>query len=421
MEQFNRTELNQEYEKHQRELATMFHTVAKALEIPVLDPTDTYIINVGCGSSPDNIALQAFADTTKGLLPIVGIDLAILGNETAKIRPGNELELIQGDAAKVIPEVVAKRGQPIVIVARNVDAMFMFGQLSKDFQDSHPELDTSWHEVFQRVYEALPEEGGYFVTTYKNNQEFVPLVSYMQDVGFIAFPIEIEKPDRRSIREKIRAAANFEIPHSTIEPDQYVMVGVKNISDSLLAKCQKQDPNFTRENIENEKEEAQRWKEAVQVQNRFDEVNKALAEAPRDISLKILLNFLMRQEINISDEQIEQLKALKDTPAKLIIKFRDLESLASSDVLPDHPAQKGSLWKRGIPGYQTRFALPQEGTISLSRGTVYEYPKKGVTPTSNNFIQTGEVVITELVGVFLTDRDLETVEMLIEINSKDNQ
>jgi hypothetical protein len=418
--------LLEEYEKEQHELARIYKAVAQTLMIPALDPTKDFVINVGCGGSPDQIALQTLADPdVNQVLPVVGIDLVLYGlrgDPKAKIREGDNVELIKGDATKVIPEVVRQRGQPSVIVARNVDAMFLAANLDPKFLAENPHLNTSWHDVIQRIYEALPEAGGFFITTYKNTLEFVPLVSYIQDVGFIACPIEIQRPDRRNILQKLRSALSFEIPQTEVRDDQFVMVGVKNPSDQLLAKFQEQDPSFTRESIQKEREEAKRWKERVKRAGQYDCVNEDIELLSKEVGVDMLLNFLMRMEVDLPDVEIDRLRALASSPGKVIVRFLDERKASRLKEDRDMEPTRSSFWKRGLTGSKQRMLIEDEdsneggrGNITLSRSTIYEYPEKGQKPTGNELIPTGEVVVSDIVGVFCSPAQLEVAERLIEI------
>lgn len=342
------------YEKDQRDLKKIFQRVKQILRIPAIDPNNNgYIINVGCGESPDQIALQAFNVNSYTQLPIVGIsvDLAYPEGVLAakqKLRHFDNVDFIGGDAAVKIPEIVAMRGKTSIIVARNPDILYRPPK-----GNTNPLLETSWDKVFQTVFDNLPEDDpGYFVVTCKGSQEKLVAEIFMSNSGFVI--TEIRNPNK-----KPSLTTMFD-PPPMIESDQYIVIGIKNIPDHLLDAMQETYPGLTREAIKKSYQQAKaaelkRQKE-LEIYKLCKRINKTISELQKDKAVNLLLSFLMRQEIDISEEQIKMIEEIKNTGNKrVIIRFSDIEDLKDYENLKDKKYSRGGLFKRATKGSSRRF------------------------------------------------------------------
>ncbi|MFZ3301338.1 MAG: hypothetical protein WA152_01340 [Microgenomates group bacterium] len=340
------------YETDQRELKRVFQKVIQTLAIPKIDPTNDYIINIGCGESPDQIALQAFSSNSYTQLPIVGVSVNLANPEDIpkvrlKVRHFDEVELVGGKAEDEIPKIISRKGKPTIMVARNADVVY------KPLKgNTNPLLNSSWKDVIQTVYDNLPDEKpGYFVLTCKNSQEELFAEIFMARAGFIT--TKINNPNTEKGLRLL-----FE-PPPDVEDDQFIVVGIKNIPDHLLERMKITQPDITEASIkkafEEAKEAEKQFKKEISISKAYKSVNKTFKSLDNNNAVKKLMEFVMRLEIDLTDEQIMALEKLADSKERLIINFSNMEDFEPYSNQPDTKSQRGKLFKREVDGRKRVF------------------------------------------------------------------
>ncbi|MBN1133761.1 MAG: hypothetical protein JXA38_02345 [Methanosarcinaceae archaeon] len=402
------------YQRDQEELAIVYARIADTVLVPPFDPEKDYVINVGCGDSPDQIAINmAFGKPGRtSHIPVVGIDLTLSGfryggsSAEDQVRPEDNVKLIMGDASQVIPKVVAQRGSPRVIVARNVDARFKKEEIQENKPDVplDPILETSWQDVIKAIYNALPEkESGFFIATYKDRQELIPLIDYINRVGFICIPVDGDMGTGSWQQEYL------------VRSDQCAIVGVKNIQPDLVAKIQKIDPTFTPEGYAATLKRDLEYEQLSKIRKRYRHIQEELRSMPAQDAWEIIQTLAEQKGLEIPELQEKELSYLFKNGKRGAI-----FTLSQADEIPDHRDEKDVAptpdtgYYKSFSGQRRRFWVEKDPinddelpTLAISRATLNRHPHRG------DFILDTEIPDQEMVRVF-TDLDgLETIEQQI--------